>query len=157
MPKSQKKTSSKTKKSSVSTKKKATKKSSVPSKPKKSVSKTKKNTKKSSVAPKLVNKRKEPKAITPKRNSPAKKPSDIPNATVALLAVLTLIFMIWSAAVFFAHVNYPSSTAPTLERADNLASGAHLGLTIVPEPKSSATVGLIIGEAQNSYTYENNS
>ena len=157
MPKTQKKTSSRTKESNVATKKKVTKKAVVVTKTSKKKARSNNNTKKKAVAPKLVNKRKEPKAITPKRNAPSKKPADIPNATLALLAVLTLIFMIWSAAVFFAHVNYPSSTAPTMERADNLASGAHLGLTIVPEPKSTATVGLIIGEEQNSYTYENNS
>jgi len=157
MPNTQKKTLSKTKKSSISTKKKTKKKATVLNKPSKSKTNNKKNTKKKTVAPKLVNKRKEPKVITPKRNTPSKKPADIPNTTIALLAVLTLIFMIWSAAVFFAHVNYPSSTVPTMERADNLASGARLGLNIVPEPKSSATIGLIIGEAQDSYTYENNS
>lgn len=164
MPKAQKKSSSKTKTAKGTsvkntTKKKSTAKRSVAKSASAVKNKPKKNSNK---APRLVSKRKEPITITPKRNMPNKlivsnKTKDIPNSTIALLAVLTLIFMIWSAAVFFGNINYSSSNAPTMERADNLESGAKIGLKFVSEPKTTATVGLTIGEEQTSYTYDNNS
>jgi hypothetical protein len=163
MPKPQKKGTSTKKKPVAKAAKKAVKKPGTSKKNSKQIAKkavkapSKNKIKTKKAAPKLVNKRKEPVAITPGRKSPAKKNTDIPNSTVALLAVLTLIFMIWSAAVFFANVTYPTSRAPTVERAENLASGAQLSFKINPEPKSTAVVGLTIEERTDNYTFENNS
>jgi hypothetical protein len=122
------------------------------------VVKTKKAVK-TKIAPKLVNKRKDPIKVNSKKDSKQSPNQDIPNTTIALLAVLTLVFVVWSAAVFFANVNYPLSKAPTMESASNLEQGAVIGLRIVPEPKSTATIGLTILDSGqiDTFTYENNS
>ena len=154
MPKPTKKKASKAKKTS----KTASKDKSVTKRKKAAASKkASPRARKKTVAPRLVGRRKEPKKIS-SRSAEPKKVSDIPNTTIALLAVLTLIFMIWSAAVFFANVNYTSGRAPTLEHADNLAPGAQLSLRIMEEPKSTATVGLTIVDESpyDAFTIENN-
>ena len=96
-------------------------------------------------APRLISKRQEPKKMPSQKTDP-KRVNDIPNTTVALLAVLTIIFMIWSAAVFFSNVNYSRYDAPVLEYPGEITPGADLRLRIQEEPRSTATVGLTVLE-----------
>lgn len=106
-------------------------------------------------APRLVSKRQEPRKMPSQKTSPMKM-NDIPNTTVALLAVLTLVFMLWSTAVFYSEISSKSPSAPTLETAGIVDPGADVRFRVNPEPRSTAVIGLTIIDEIEYYNESSN-
>ena len=82
----------------------------------------------------------------------ASKEFEIPNSTVALLLVLTIVFMVWSFAVISSSLTNPTAAPVTNEGPQSGSVGFRLGpAPVVDNPVQQSTARLEIvnpGDAQ---------